>query len=188
MPSVEPAQKEAIPAPPTAPAPVDRSPRVSWRRVAVVAGAAAAALLAWQAITTVGRWFPGDSGVYLLNAWWLDRHGTLPPAYVSYEYPAPPLYEAVTVGLDHLVRAVPSWPLELPWNPATRLIWFLLVVGSFACLTATKRLTRRIGVAGIALAVLWGLDEAISLGKTADWSSGQLVSFASAAGLVPSPR
>ena len=71
-----------------------------------------------------------------------------------------------------------------PGTPLTRLVWLLLVVGSAACLTRTARRARRAGFAGLALALLWGLDEAVALGKTEAWSSGQLVAFAAAAGLV----
>jgi hypothetical protein len=184
MPSVEPAERETTTAPNTRPAADTRPRRVSWRRIALVAAVAAAVLLGWQVITTVGRGFPGDSPIYLLNTFYLDHHGALAPAYISYEYPAPPLYEAVTVALDRLIHWAPSRPLELASNPATRLIWLLLVVGSAVCLTATAGRWRRVGFAGLGLALLWGLDEMISLGKSEAWTSGQFVSFAAATGLV----
>jgi Dolichyl-phosphate-mannose-protein mannosyltransferase/Domain of unknown function DUF11 len=141
-------------------------------------------LFAWQAITTAGRQGPLDAGEYLLNAQYLDQHGWLPPTYVSYEYSAPPLYEFLAVGAEHVVRALPSLPLELPSNLATRLLWLCLVVVSVFCLTTGRTRTRRIGIAGLVLGGLWALDEAISLGRTERWSSGQLLALAAALGLV----
>ena len=159
-----------------------RGVRSSW--IALAVGAAVFALFAWQAITTAGRAGPLDAGEYTLNAEYLDAHGWIPPDYISYEYSAPPLYEFVAVGAEHAVGAMPSLPLELPWNLATRLLWLALVVASVAGLTLTGRRSKRLGLAGLVLAGLWGLDEAVALGKTERWSAGQLVALASALGLV----
>ena len=106
--------------------------------IALAVGAAVFALFAWQAITTAGRAGPLDAGEYLINAEYIDAHGWIPPDYVSYEYSAPPLFEFLAVGAEHAVRALPSLPLELPWNLAARLLWLALVVASVACLTAGR--------------------------------------------------
>jgi 4-amino-4-deoxy-L-arabinose transferase-like glycosyltransferase len=159
-------------------------PRLDRRVVLVALAIAAFALFAWQGITTAGRTGPLDAAEYLVNAQYLDAKGWLPPAAVSYEYSAPPLFEALAVGAERVVGSLPSLPLELPWNLATRLLWLALVVGSALCLTAASRRIRWAGAAGLALAALWGLDEAIQLGKAEQWSSGQLISLGAALGLV----
>jgi hypothetical protein len=154
------------------------------RLLAVTLAGAAFLLFGWQAITTAGRSAPLDAGEYLLNAQYLDDHGWIPPVYVSYEYSAPPLFEFVAVGAEHVVRALHAVPLELPSNLATRLLWLALVLASVAALTSRAQATRRLGIAGVAVAALWGLDEAIALGRSERWSAGQLLSLAAAAGLV----
>jgi hypothetical protein len=150
----------------------------------IVAALAAFALLGWQAVSTIGRQVANDANEYLLNAQYLDAHHWLPPQYVSYEYSSPPLYEAITVGLEHAIRAIPSWPLELTWNLATRLLWLVLLGGSVAALGSESRRFRRFGAVALALLLAWGLDEAISLGKSERWSAGQLLALAAALGLV----
>jgi hypothetical protein len=160
---------------------------VGSRRVGLLVVALAGSvflLFGWQAITTAGRTMPLDAGEYLLNAQYIDGHGWIPPAYVSYEYSAPPLFELVAVGAEHLVRLLPTLPLELSSNLAVRLLWLALVLGSAAAITSSARGWRRLGIAGAALAALWGLDEAIALGQSEQWSAGQLLSLGAAAGLV----
>jgi hypothetical protein len=141
-------------------------------------------VLGWQGITTAGRQFPDDSHEYVLNAQYLREHGTLPPDYVSYEYSAPPLYEAIAIGADRVARSLPSALLESRSNTLNRLLWLALVVCSTWLLTSTRRVFRLAGIGAAGIAALWGLDEAVSLAKTEMWSSGQLVSLAAAAGLV----
>jgi hypothetical protein len=157
------------------------------RRLAVVAVVTASAgflLLGWQGISTAGRMVPLDSREYLLNGQYLDNHGRLPPSYVSYEYSAPPLYEAVAVGAERVVRSLPSQPLETRWNTVNRLLWLALMAGAAWGLTSSARRVRLLGVASALLAVAWGLDEAVSLARTEAWSAGQMVSLVSALGLV----
>jgi Dolichyl-phosphate-mannose-protein mannosyltransferase/Domain of unknown function DUF11 len=163
---------------------IRKMPRLDRRVVLVALAIAAFALFAWQGITTAGRSGPLDAGEYLVNARYLDANGWLPPAAVSYEYSAPPLFEALAVAAERVVGRLPSLPLELPWNLATRLLWLAVVVGSVLCLTAASRRTRWAGVAGLSLGALWGLDEAIRLGRSEPWSSGQLLSLGAALGLV----
>ena len=142
------------------------------------------ALLGWQGISTVGRTAPLDAGEYLLNAQYLNAHGHLPPDYISYEFSAPPLYEAAAIALEHVVRAVPAVPLELGSNVATRILWLLLVTGSAMCLISSRSRARIAGIAGLAVGGLWGLDEAVALGRSQTWSAGQLLSLAAGMGLV----
>ncbi len=154
-------------------------------RLVVVALAGGAFLLfGWQAITTAGRTMPLDAGEYLLNAQYIDGHGWIPPAYVSYEYSAPPLFEFAAVGAEHLVRLLPPLPVQLSSNLATRLLWLALVLGSVAAVMSAARRWRGLGIAGAVLAGLWALDEAVALGRSEQWSAGQLLSLGAAAGLV----
>ena len=141
-------------------------------------------LLGWQGITTAGRSFPTDSREYVLNAQYLREHRALPPDYVSYEYSAPPLYEALAIGADRLAESLPSVGIESRSNVLERLLWLVLVIGSAVCLTGRGRRTHRLGIALGAAAALWGLDEAVSLAKTQMWSAGQMVSLGAALGLV----
>jgi 4-amino-4-deoxy-L-arabinose transferase-like glycosyltransferase len=160
---------------------VPRLPR-TW--VVIVVALAAFALLGWQGASTVGRLGPADAAAYLLDAQYLDAHGKPVPSYIGYEYSAPPLFELTAVGLEHAVAALPAVPLELPWNPATRLLWLLLVAGGAWCLASSRVQVRRLGAVSLGVGLLWGLDEAIALGKTQTWSAGQLFALAAALGLV----
>jgi len=74
--------------------------------------------------------------------------------------------------------------LEAPWNTFTRALWLALLAGGAIALTATNGRVRIGGVVALALGALWGLDEAIQLGRTEQWSSGQLLALGSALGLV----
>ena len=65
-------------------------PRLRGPWVLLAVALAGFALLGWQGISTVGRTGPLDAGAYLLDAQYLDAHGSLVPAYVGYEYSAPP--------------------------------------------------------------------------------------------------
>ena len=158
--------------------------RLSLAQVAIVIGLAAFALVGWQLATTVGRRGAIDAGEYLLNAQYLDAHGRLPPDYVSYEYSSPPLFTVLAVAANHVLRWAPSIRLESPWNLATRLVWLTLVAAAAWCLASGRARLRMLGLAVLAVAVAWGLDEAISLAKTEAWSSGQLLALAAAGGLV----
>jgi uncharacterized repeat protein (TIGR01451 family) len=159
-------------------------PRLSWPWLVIVVALAVFALLGWQGVSTVARDGPLDAAEYLLNAQYLDAHGHLPPDYVSYEYSAPPLYEVLGVGLERAVRSAPAWPLELPWNAATRLLWLLLVGTSATCLVSRRPRVRVLGVVGLAVGGLWGLDEALALARSQTWSAGQLFSLAAAMAFV----
>jgi 4-amino-4-deoxy-L-arabinose transferase-like glycosyltransferase len=159
-------------------------PRLGWHWAALFAALAVFVVLGWQGITTVGRSGPIDAAEYLLNAQYLDAHGHLPPAFVSYEYSAPPLYEVVAVGLERIARAVPPLPLELGSNLAARLLWLLIVAGSAFCLTSRRPRVRIAGACGLALGLLWGFVAALSLTRSQTWSAGQLLALACAAGLV----
>ena len=150
----------------------------------LVVALAGFALLGWQGASTVGRSGPLDAAAYLLDAQYLDAHGRLVPAYIGYEYSSPPLFEALAVGLERVVRAAPAWPLELSSNVATRLLWLLLVAVSAGCLISARAGVRLLGAAGLVLGTLWGLDEAVALAKSQTWSAGQLLALVAAVGLV----
>ena len=135
-------------------------------RIAVIGIALVGAgflLLGWQGITTAGRAFPTDSREYVLNAQYLREHRALPPDYVSYEYSAPPLYEALAIGADSVAGSLPSLLIESRSNVLNRLLWLALVVFSAWSLTAGSRRMRLLGIGAVGAAVLWGLEEAVSL-------------------------
>jgi uncharacterized repeat protein (TIGR01451 family) len=159
-------------------------PALAWPWAVIIAALAVFAVLGWQGISTVGRTGPIDASEYLLNAQYLDQHGHLPPDYVSYEYSAPPLFEALAIALEHGVRAVPALPLELGSNLAVRILWLLIVAGSALCLASSRPRARILGIAGLAVGGLWALDEAVALGRSQTWSAGQMLSLAAAMGLV----
>ncbi len=159
-------------------------PTLSWPWAALVVALAVFALLGWQGISTVGRTGPLDAGEYLLNAQYLNGHGHLPPDYVSYEYSAPPFYEALAIALEHVVRAVPAVPLELGSNTAARILWLLLVAGGAMCVVSTRSRVRILGLAGLSVGGLWALDQGLSLGRSQTWSAGQMLSLVAAMGLV----
>ncbi len=154
-------------------------------RLLVVALAGGAFLLfGWQAITTAGRTMPLDAGEYLLNAQYVDGHGWIPPAYVSYEYSAPPLFEFAAVGAEHLVRRFRRS------RSSSRRTSPRVCSGWPSSSARSPRSCRRPGGGGgsvsqeSVLAGLWGLDEAVALGRSEQWSAGQLLSLGAAAGLV----
>ena len=159
-------------------------PALAWPWAVIIAALAVFALLGWQGISTVGGTGPIDASEYLLNAQYLDQHGHLPPEYVSYEYSAPPLFEALAIALEHGVRAVPALPLELGSNLAVRILWLLIVAGSALCLVSARPRARILGIAGLTVGGLWALDETVALGRSQTWSAGQMLSLTAAMGLV----
>ena len=159
-------------------------PRLTRVQVAVSVGLVLFALLGWLGVTTVGRGGALDSGEHVAYAEYLDAHGHLPPKSVNYEYGSPPLFQATAVAAEHVVRWLPSHWAELPWNPVTRVLWLVLAVAAIACLASARPRLRAAGLGGLLVAAVWGLDEAISLGKTEAWSAGRLISFAACVGLV----
>ncbi len=149
-----------------------------------MAGLAAFALMGWQGVSTVGLngWL--DAGEHKAYAQYLDAHGSPPSKSANYEYATPPLFHAAAIGLEHAVRVVPSHALETPWNLLTRALWLALALAAAAAMTSIRVPVRVAGLAGLALAVIWGLDEAVSLGKTHPWSAGQFLSLGACVGLV----
>jgi len=141
-------------------------------------------LLGWQGVTTVGRNGGDDAGAHVAYAQYLDEHGRLPPRAVNYEFSSPPLFAAVAVAAERVARNAPSVAAEVPWNPVTRAIWLALVAGGALALTARSGRVRTAGVVALVLGGLWGLDEALSLGRSLPWSAGQLVALACGAGLI----
>jgi hypothetical protein len=141
-------------------------------------------LLGWQGLTTVGRNGGDDAGAHVAYAQYLDEHGRLPPRGVNYEFSSPPLFAAVAVAAERFVRNAPSVAAEAPWNPATRVLWLALVASGAFALTARNRRVRTGGLIALALGAVWGLDEAVSLGKSVPWSAGQLIALGCGAGMI----
>jgi uncharacterized repeat protein (TIGR01451 family) len=150
-----------------------------WSRLqaGVVVGLAVFLVVGWIGVSTVGQLGGDDAGEHLLYAQYLDAHNRLPGKSVNYEYASPPLFAVAAVAAERAVRHLSSEAIEAPWNPVTRVFWLALVaVGAFA-LTANRRDTRIAGAAGLVLAALWGLDEAISLARSEAWTAGQLIAL-----------
>ena len=141
-------------------------------------------LVGWEGVTTAGRNGGDDAGEHVAYAQYLDQHGRTPPRAVNYEFSSPPLFAGVAVAAERIVRNVPSTAVEAPWNTVTRALWLALVVGGALALTAANGRIRLGGVAALALGALWGLDEALSLGRSEPWSAGQLVALVCGAGLI----
>ena len=146
--------------------------------------AAVLGLIGWQGVSTVGRTSPVDAQEHVAYAAYLDAHWSPPSKSVNYEYATPPLFHVLAIGLERGVQFLPSHAVETPWNLVTRGLWLALVLAAVWAMTSVRPRVRVAGLAGIAAAVLWGLDEAVSLAKTEAWSAGQLVSFAAWLGLV----
>ena len=142
------------------------------------------AVLGWQGVSTIGHEGAIDAGEHLRYAEFLATHHRLPNQTQNYEFGSPPLYQATAVAAEKLVRVVPAFAAELPWNPATRGLWLALVAAGAAALTAARRRARRAGVAALALGLLWGLDEVLMLCKSEEWTAGQLVALACGMALI----
>ena len=158
--------------------------RWSPTRAGIVVALCLFAALGWQGVTTVGQIGGDDSGEHLAYAQYLDAHHRIPGKAVNYEFSTPPLFQITAVAAERIVRHLPSVRVELPWNPATRGLWLLLVAGGAFALTTARRGARRAGVAALGLAALWALDEAISLSRSEPWTVGQLIALACGGGLL----
>src|SRR4051812_19559453 len=157
---------------------------MSRARAALLVALGAFALLGWQGITTVGRQGGDDAGEHVAYARFLDDHHAIPAKPQNYEYATPPLFHAVAIAAERAVHAVPFAAAELPWNPATRAVWLLLAAAGAVALTRPGRGARRAGAAALAVAVVWGLDEAVSLAYSQPWAAGQLMALACGIGLL----
>jgi 4-amino-4-deoxy-L-arabinose transferase-like glycosyltransferase len=166
---------------------IDLAPKWSRLRVAIVLGLCGFALLGWQGASTVGHNGAIDAGEHLRYAEFLATHHRLPPKTgkdANYEYASPPLFQATAVLAEKLVRIVPAAAAELPWNVATRAVWLALAAAGAVALAASRRRVRIAGAAALGLAGLWGLDEAVVLCKSEEWTAGQLIAVACGAGLI----
>lgn len=142
------------------------------------------AVVGWQGVTTAGGNGAIDAAEHVAYARYLDRYRSIPSEAVNYEFATPPLFHLLSIAAESGVDAAPSVAAELPSNLATRGLWLaLVVIGAFA-LTSSRRRRRVAGLAALFGAALWGIDEALSLGKSAPWSPGQLIALASGLGLI----
>ncbi|HEY4345954.1 MAG TPA: hypothetical protein VGM80_00065 [Gaiellaceae bacterium] len=163
---------------------LDPASRWTRSRAVLVVAFCGFALLGWQGVTTVGHNGPIDAAEHLRYAEHLASDRSLPSKSQNYEYASPPLYQATAVAAEKLVRELPAEAAELPWNFATRGLWLALVLAGVAAMTASRRRVRIVGVGTLGLAALWGLDDAISLCKSEEWSAGQLITFGCGMGLI----
>lgn len=159
-------------------------PRWSRPQATLVVAFAAFGLLGWQGVSTAGHGAGNDAGEHLRYAQYVNAHGTVPGKAHNYEYATPPLFHLTAIGLEHAVDWLPSHAFELGPNPVTRALWLALALAGVVCMTSARRRLRLAGLAGLGLAVAWGLDEAISLGKSEPWTAGEMLSFAACSGLV----
>jgi len=159
-------------------------PRLSTTRASLVVLAAVVAVVGWQGVTTIGRDFSLDARAHLAYTQYFGHHLAPPPASDNYEFSNPPLFAIVALAAEGAVRVLPSYPLELGQSGLARALWLALVAAGAFALTRAGRRLRLAGTTALGLATVWGLDEALSLGKTQSWVSGQLVSLGAAVGLV----
>ncbi len=160
-------------------------PRWSRTRALLVMLGAAIALVGFRGVYVLTPYGGSDAQNYLGYASYLARFHTLPPAALNpSEYSTPPLYEASAGLLEWLGHRLPSFSLELHSRLLTALAWLALVAAACAAMTAARLVVRRLGAAGLVLALLWALDEVITLAKLQDWSEGQLVSLTFMLGLL----
>ncbi len=156
----------------------------SWLRAGVVVALCCFGVLGWQGVTTVGLNRASDSGEHIFYTEYLYKTGSLPGEARNYEYATPILFHVTAIAVEYLSHRAPSHWLELPWNWVTRALWLALIAGGAAAMTARRARVRLAGAAGLVLAGIWGLDEAVSLDKTQEWSGGQLIALAAGTGLV----
>jgi hypothetical protein len=150
---------------------------------------AAVAVVGWWGAVAVGPAAGPDAAEHIRYADYFDTTGHLPPESANYEYASPPAYQVAAVYLQRAARtlAVGGGSI-LPFAPAParRMGWFVLLAAAVlvaASRSAPRRV--RIGAAVVAVAlILIAVVAALARARAVPWSSGQLISLASACGLV----
>jgi 4-amino-4-deoxy-L-arabinose transferase-like glycosyltransferase len=163
--------------------------RLPWDVVAVGVLVAAVAVVGWAGLVSLGPAAGPDAAEHIRYAEFYDRTDRLPPAAENYEYASPPGYALAGVYAQRAARAIgaPEEPLFASTPSALRrLLWLALVAIAGALLASPSASGRvrwgAVGALGVALA--WAVVSALSLARSVEWSSGQLISLASACGLV----
>ena len=168
------------------------APRLTRAQAGIALAVAALALVGWHGVTTVGPGGGIDSDAYARYAQYLYENHRLPPweplpeawRNGTYEYQAPPLYEVLGALAEGLVNNLPSRRLEPGNLLVTGILWLALFGGGILALTAARPGLRRAGLAAVALAALWGLNQAVALGKEQPWAAGRLLSLAALLGVA----
>jgi len=151
--------------------------------------AAVVATVAWWGGIAVGPAAAPDAAEHIRYAAYFDRTGHLPPKHTNYEYSSPPAYAVSAVYLQRLARDlhVPDGA-PLPLLPAwlRRLGWLALLAGAGLVLASRRVAPRQRAVAAAVAAVLLvaAVIAALARARAVPWSSGQLISLASACTLV----
>jgi Dolichyl-phosphate-mannose-protein mannosyltransferase len=150
---------------------------------------AVVAVVGWWGALALGPGAGPDAPEHIRFAQYFDATGHLPPKDQNYEYASPP---AFAVGAVYLQRAARFLSLPdgapLPFLPAAlaRLALLAALAAAGAVLAARGASSRaRLVAAGAAgIAVVLALVAALAHARAVPWSSGQLISLASACGLV----
>ncbi len=150
---------------------------------------ATVAVIAWWGAVALGPAAGADAAEHIRYAEYFDKTGHLPPQSANYEYASPPAYQVVAVYLQRGARRLAvGGGTVLPFVPAPvrRVGWLALLVIAGAVLTArsASRRSRAVAAAAVVALLLVAVVAALARARSVPWSSGQLISLASACGLV----
>jgi hypothetical protein len=150
---------------------------------------AVVAVVGWWGALALGPAAGPDAPEHIRFAQYYDATGRLPPKDQNYEYASPP---AFAVGAVYLQRAARFLSLPdgapLPFLPAPLArLGLLAVLAAAGAILASRRASpsaRAAAAAAAAAAVALSVVAALAHARAVPWSSGQLISLASAGGLV----
>ncbi|MGN6799761.1 MAG: hypothetical protein ACTHKS_16590 [Gaiellaceae bacterium] len=150
---------------------------------------AVVAVVGWCGALALGPAAGPDAPEHIRFAQYYDETGHLPPKDQNYEYASPPAFAVAAVYLQRAARflSIPDGA-PLPFVPSllSRLA-FLAVLATAGAVLAARRVSPRARVAAAgaaAVALVLALVAALAHARAVPWSSGQLISLASACGLV----
>ena len=150
---------------------------------------AVVAVVGWWGALALGPGAGPDAPEHIRFAEYYEATGHLPSKAQNYEYASPP---AFAVGAVYLQRAARSLSLPdgapLPFLRATLarlgLLALLLAAGAVLAARAVSPRARLVAATVAGSAVVLALLAALAHARAVPWSSGQLISLASACGLV----
>lgn len=150
---------------------------------------AVVAVVGWWGALALGPGAGPDAPEHIRFAAYYDATGHLPSKAQNYEYASPP---AFAVGAVYLQRAARFLSLPdgapLPFLPAVLArLGLLAILAAAGAVLAARRASERARVVAAAAAaggVVLALVAALAHARAVPWSSGQLISLASACGLV----
>jgi hypothetical protein len=147
------------------------------------------AVAGWWGALALGPAAGPDAAEHIRFAEYFDATGHLPPKSENYEYASPPAFAVSAVYLQRAARFL-SLPdgAPLPFLPvALTRLGLLAVLGAAGWLLTSRGASARARLAAAAVAALAGalaLVAALAHARAVPWSSGQLLSIASACALV----